>query len=191
MEFTNAWFNHSELKNNISRFMSNEMINTVLEIGSYEGASACFISDHFLDHEQSTLICVDPFDKNDSTTNVYDNTKDIFTANISQSKNYHKITLYEMTSDAFFKDNTTTFNFIYIDGSHLIENIVKDLFHAIQCCKIGGIIWMDDYLGDNGNIKPHIDSFYEKYKSFISIIHKGYQIAFKRLDSECSINSPE
>lgn len=191
MQFTNTWFNNSELKHNISRYINKEKINTVLEIGSYEGASACFISDHFLDHEQSTLTCVDPFDTNDSTTNVYGSIKNTFIANISLSKNYHKIILYEMTSDMFFKNNIRRFTFIYLDGSHIVENIIRDLFNAIQYCEMGGIIWMDDYLGDNGNIKPHIDSFYEKYKYLISIVHKGYQIAFKRLDTECSINSPE
>lgn len=182
MEFSNAWFNYSELRKNINNYLNNEELNNILEIGSYEGASSCYFSDNFLDHKDSTLTCIDPFDTKDTTSEVYYNIKDTFIKNITLSKNYNKITLHETTSDEFFKGNVKMYNFIYIDGSHIIENIIKDLINAIKYCKKDGIIWMDDYLGDNGNIKPFIDSFYEEYKYFIGIVHKGYQIAFKKLN---------
>ena len=33
----------------------------IVEIGVYEGASSCFWSDYFLDHDESSLISIDPF----------------------------------------------------------------------------------------------------------------------------------
>ena len=33
----------------------------IVEIGVYEGASSCFWSDFYLDHEESSLISIDPF----------------------------------------------------------------------------------------------------------------------------------
>ena len=62
MQFSNEWFNKSEIKSNIHKFLDKTKINKILEIGSYEGAFSCFISDNYLDSVGSILICVDPFD---------------------------------------------------------------------------------------------------------------------------------
>ena len=50
--FTNTWFEYSEIKQLLLNHVDKTAINKILEIGSYEGASACFFSDHLLDNEQ-------------------------------------------------------------------------------------------------------------------------------------------
>lgn len=79
--------NWSELKNNILNFIDPTKEIHVLEIGSYQGSSACLFSDLILFNESSTLTCVDPFDINDETTNLDNNTKNIFYNNIKLSSN--------------------------------------------------------------------------------------------------------
>ena len=45
-----------------------------------------------------------------------------------------------------------------------------------------GIMWMDDYMGGNGNqIKNTMDVFLEKYTNQYELIHKGYQLAIRKL----------
>jgi predicted O-methyltransferase YrrM len=89
-----------------------------------------------------------------------------------------------MYSSDFFKENTETYNFIYIDGSHRLDDIKIDFFNCIKLIENGGIIWMDDYLGGapgDTSIRDCIDQLYEMHKDQLQIIHKGYQIAFKKI----------
>ena len=85
-----------------------------------------------------------------------------------------------MYSYKFFKQNTTQlFNFIYIDGSHLPEDIESDFNNSLNILANNGIIWMDDYMSSE-TISNLIDSLYKKNKNILTIIHKGYQIAFRK-----------
>ena len=59
------------------------------------------------------------------------------------------------------------YNLIYIDGSHLLDDITIEM---------NGIIWM----GDDIIIKNHIDKLYEENKNCLKIIHMGYQISFQK-----------
>jgi len=179
-KFTTFWFDESELKKEMHKYVNPIDINNFLEIGSYEGASACFISDNFLDTDGSTLVCVDPFDVSDSTSPVYCNIKKIFTNNVFNSKNRNKIRLRQLFSDDFFKQNKQLFTFIYIDGSHLLEDIYSDFINSLDIIKLNGIIWMDDY-SSSQNVTNLINSIYETNKDNLEIIHKGYQIAFKKI----------
>jgi predicted O-methyltransferase YrrM len=131
-----------------------------------------------MDNNNSFLVCVDPFDISDTTSPVYDNTEEIFLNNIKISKHYDKILHKKQYSDDFFKENTQTFNFIYIDGSHLVEDIEKDFNNSLKIIENNGIIWMDDYASSE-KVTNLIDSLYEKNKRRLNIIHKSYQIAFR------------
>jgi len=181
-KFTNDWFKNSELRKELSSFLSPNGINRMLEIGSYEGASACFFSDDYLDHSESFLICVDPFATGDTTSPVSISTKDSFYSNIKLSKNTSKVVVKEQYSHNFFEDNHFLFNFIYIDGSHLPDDITKDFNNSLKVIKSGGIIWMDDYGGgSDGGIamRAHVDALFLANSDKLDLIHKGYQIAFK------------
>jgi hypothetical protein len=50
------------------------------------------------------------------------------------------------TSDNFFKDNTEEFDIVFIDGSHLIENVHNDVINSLKFLKEGGYILLDDVL---------------------------------------------
>jgi len=53
------------------------------------------------------------------------------------------------TSDDFFKDNTKTFDIIFIDGMHQLEYVYNDFFNAINCLTQTGSIVIDDVLPMN------------------------------------------
>lgn len=180
--FTEFWFDASELKQNLHKFVSNDEVNNFLEIGSYEGASACFISDNFLDSKGSTIVCIDPFDMSDSTSPVYAEMKKTFTRNVINSKNWTKIRLRQMYSNDFFNENKNTYSFIYIDGSHIPEDIKSDFLNSLKIIRLNGIIWLDDYASSQP-VTEVIDSIYNDNKDSLEIIHKGYQIAFRKLNS--------
>ncbi len=130
-------------------------------------------------------MSVDPFDCDDTTTIITSETEKTFLSNVSNSKETNKIIVKKQYSDDFFKENTKTFTFIYIDGSHEPEQIVKDANNAIKVLEVGGVMWFDDYLGGPPNdrtIQRAIDSWVYSTGSSIQLIHKGYQLGCVKLN---------
>lgn len=53
-----------------------------------------------------------------------------------------------MTSDEYFaaKNDSILFDFIYIDGLHVFQNVYRDLVHSVNCLSTDGIILIDDVI---------------------------------------------
>jgi predicted O-methyltransferase YrrM len=186
--YTHTWFVNSEIRKNLLRFTLKNKKYTMLEIGCFEGLSACAFSDNILNHPESTLDCVDPYilsgtNPQISCLNVTIRTKERFIHNINKSKNATKINLYNMMSDEFFNNNKKTFNLIYIDGCHEPDFIKNDMENAFSVLETGGIMWMDDYGGNTSvdKCKIHMDKFLVEHKGQYKIIHKGYQLAIIKI----------
>jgi len=183
--YTRTWFLTSEIKKLLLKFMDNTKINTILEIGCFEGLSSVFFADNLLDNDNSTLTCVDPFlgiSNNDHVGYLSNNEELNFDHNIKICKNSNKIEIKKITSDEFFLNNTKKFNFIYIDGCHEVDFIKRDMENSFNVLEKNGIMWMDDYKGGDGiNIKNTMNNFLEKHKGSYDIIHIGYQLAIKKI----------
>ena len=148
---------------------------SVLEIGTYEGRSSCWFSDNVLDHDMATLDCVDPYTQdNHIGENKLLNEKryHCFIKNILQSKNSNKITHYKMTSDDFFKNHHNTYDFIYVDGGHLKDQVMRDLLNAESRLNKGGILIIDDvwYLGDFNSGEHDVQKALEEVLPFETLI---------------------
>jgi predicted O-methyltransferase YrrM len=171
---TQDWFGRIDIVYHIFNYISNDKPNRILEIGCFEGLSACYWADELLGHPESTLTCVYPFmtiDNNDHSQFLSGPAEENFDLNIKSCKNSEKIDVRKITSDAFFQTNTKMFNFIYIDGCHEPDFIKRDFESSLKCLEKDGIIWCDDYLL-NEDTKKTFDSLVDK----LTIIHKGYQI---------------
>lgn len=99
----------------------------MLEIGSFAGSSATIFSSFF-----KTVYCVDPWLEN------YDDVKHddsaganmrlveiAFDENISKLTNIHKLKMTSEEASKLFEDKSL--DFVYIDGLHTVENVLKDL----------------------------------------------------------------
>ena len=178
--YTQSWFLQSEIRRLLRL---GDTVNTILEIGCFEGLSSVFFADNFLEHPNSSLTCVDPYltVANDHSPFLQNKEENNFDYNISVCKHSDKITVYKITSDEFFKTNTKHYTFIYIDGCHDPEFIKRDMENAFQVLEKGGIMWMDDYLGGDGRqIKHTMDTFLIKYIGLYETIHVGYQLAIRK-----------
>lgn len=192
-KFTHAWFLGSEISHLAQEYISNERPNRILEIGCFEGLSSVFFADNFLDHRESSLICVDPFLKLETNDHapfmsrlegVSSVVEDNFDFNIARCKNAAKISVRKLTSDHFFATlgPGDTFSFIYVDGSHEPECVKRDLINSFSALSVGGILWMDDYLGGDGvGIKGAMDTFLAVHQGQFEVVHSGYQLAIRRL----------
>jgi predicted O-methyltransferase YrrM len=183
-KYSQSWFLNSEIKDLLLNFIDKSTKNTVLEIGCFEGLSSVFFADNLLDNQNSTLTCVDPFlsiNNNDHKDLLLNNEELNFDYNISVCKNSEKILVKKITSDIFFLNNDKKYNFIYIDGCHESDFIMRDMENSFNVLENNGIMWMDDYSGGDGiRIKNTMNNFLEKYKGQYYIIHKGYQLAIKK-----------
>ena len=50
------------------------------------------------------------------------------------------------TSSEFFSSNEEKFDFIFIDGSHVFEDVLRDILDAISILSPGGLILVDDVI---------------------------------------------
>jgi predicted O-methyltransferase YrrM len=182
-KYTHAWFYESYLYYNIKDYFLdiNAPLN-ILEIGCYEGLSSCYFSDELLNNPDSTLDCVDPWNLEDSTTPVKNNTYDIFINNIALSKNKEKIKVHKKYSNEFFSqiENNKLYDIIYIDGSHIPEDVKFDMDNSFKVLKKGGMMWMDDYMSTE-EVKSTIDEFVKSHNKEIKVFVKKYQLALKKL----------
>jgi beta-1,4-mannosyl-glycoprotein beta-1,4-N-acetylglucosaminyltransferase len=176
------WFGYSELKNYLLNNIDLTKQYNILEIGSFEGCSSCFISDIVINNTLSTLTCVDPFVSDGSTKTDHSTLKYKFYSNIKKTQNYNKINVVEKFSDDFYSTyNGSKFNFIYIDGEHSEKQILKDLDECFSLLDINGMIWCDDY---SNKWKDIFDNWILLKNDYINIIHSGYQIAFIKTKNE-------
>ena len=180
------WFYGSELKKNINTYLQDQSIEPIqiLEIGSFEGLSSTFLIDNFLRNPHSRITCIDPFmlyEKNDHISLIANKQVENFFYNISQSSYPEKVRYLGITSDEFFKFNDTKYDFIYIDGMHTHEQIPKDILNSWNSLLINGVIWMDDYLGGDGELQNTFDKAIDSLPGRHQIIYRGYQLAIRKV----------
>lgn len=179
---THQWFVGSEIQKHLLKFIDPKQKITMLEIGSYEGLSACCFLDNIMYHDDSTLDCVDPFDISDTTSPLTNVTESNCRYNISHSINSTKCSIYKMYSSDFFPIAKKIYDIIYIDGSHLPDDIKYDMRKADRCLKVGGIMWMDDYLGGtDGSIRKAMNEVVMEFGTRYKTIHYGYQLALQKV----------
>ncbi len=163
----------------------------ILEIGCHEGRSTTWIIDNLLDCKDSELTCIDPYLLDDETTPVHEDTQKIFMSNVSKSKYPQKVIFHNSTSHdilpRLIRDDQS-YDFIYVDGSHLAADVLFDAVNSWQLLKKTGIILFDDYRGGNNGdpkwmiAKPAILSLMmcmnpKNYK----IVINNYQLAIQKI----------
>ena len=117
----------------------------ILEIGSYEGASAVFFVNFF---NSSNLTCIETFDGSDEHKEIdFKKVKKNFDHNLQNFKT--RVKLFLGKSHDFFQnktDNELHYDIIYIDGSHHFEDVYLDAENSLKRLKKNGIIIFDDFL---------------------------------------------
>lgn len=193
-EFTTDWFS-DHIKSNFSDVFKMIAPAKILEIGSFEGASACYLLETLGVSKPLELHCIDTWlGSAEYADKSFLDTSDV---NMTAVENrFRKNTLIALekshpqsslkvhkgkSSDMLAKLITETqcFDFIYVDASHQAADVLCDAVMAFQCLKVGGIIGFDDYLwfqnsGDNRNVlkspKIAIDSFTNIYASKLEFL---------------------
>ncbi len=116
--------------------------NKILEIGSWQGASALIWATLFSD---AHITCVDTWQGSDSLDMSNDPEKLFDFNTTSFATRLRKIKSDSLSAlPTLIKDNEK-FDLIYVDGSHYGENVMMDSILSWQLLKLNGVMIWDDY----------------------------------------------
>ena len=148
-----------------------------LQRGTFSGDASLWLLENFPD---SRLFDVDTWEGSVEHASMDFTFKEIEQAYDQKMLPFSNVTKYKMTSDQFFEQNTQKFDFIYIDGAHTYDQIIKDAENALKFSKVGTIIGFDDYNWDiSRDPELAINKFLEKYNSQVELLTKNYQVWVK------------
>lgn len=191
-QFSQDWFsrNLGIWQENLSKFKNLPNLN-VLEIGSWEGRSTCWLLNNILTHPSSRITCIDTFEGGGGThlsaTDTKNSIEAKFDFNIALTGGAEKvIKIIEESRVALRKLPLSAFALIYIDGSHLACDVLEDTLLSWGLLKQGGFIIFDDYDQVfpnllNQNTKIGIDAFLMSFCNKIQLIHQSHQIIIQKL----------
>ncbi|MDT9178067.1 MAG: tetratricopeptide repeat protein [Limnospira sp. PMC 1291.21] len=141
-----------------------------LEVGSFQGMSACWLLDYILTHPTATITCIDPYFQPEFNSNIAQtNAGDRVIKIVGYSQNI----LNSLAADYY--------DLIYIDGCHLATVAFRDALLSWRLLKVGGMAIFDDYNvseedDQEQEAKRGINLFLEKVKDWVDIIDEGYQL---------------
>ena len=163
-----------------------------LEIGSFEGRSTVWIMENMMQKGDS-LYCIDTWEGGEEHgAEDMDTVFMRFRANVQAAREKTGI-----KSVGHSRQNSVeglaelilewagTYDFIYIDGSHIAKDVLTDACMAWPLLKPKGIMVFDDYMwGDPRDIlhrpKPAIDAFTNIFAEEAEIVHVGYQLVVRK-----------
>jgi predicted O-methyltransferase YrrM len=191
--FTSNWFD-GPVKNMWEQIIPQLNPTRILEVGSYEGASTCFLIDKLASEHDIELHCVDSWeggithqsggamevDMNAVEENFRHNTE----LAISNSSHRVELVVHKEFSDTSLSkligaNLKNYFDFVYIDGSHEAPDVLCDAVQGFRLLRIGGLMAFDDYLWSEprpGGVdhllspKPAIDAFVNIYIRKLKIV---------------------
>ena len=82
--------------------------------------------------------------------------------------------------------NNESYDFIYVDGSHLAFDCYSDLILSWKLLQKGGLLAIDDYLYNSDGLvieSPFegVNHFLNKFEKEIQILHKGYRVFLQKV----------
>lgn len=189
--FTQDWFTHNTTNFNDCKTKLVESFNAVdsiLEIGCYEGRGTCWMLENMLS-DTGSIICIDPFLGVDRLLRD-EILEGRFNHNVNLSKKPTQtisvIPTVSYTALASLISANAQFDFIYVDGDHTGEGAMTDACMAWGLLRQGGIMLFDDYFWDHApdildRPKAAIDAFMNTFTRRFKVTTVGYQIAVQKL----------
>jgi len=162
---------------------------SVLELGSWEGASATWLLCNACDASaDSRLTCVDHYDKLRTAAGAERAQK--FAHNTRVTALWPRVNLMaDFTVPALSRllMERREWDLIYVDASHEAHDTLLDAMLSWKGLRQGGMMVFDDYQWPEfPEDSPHhpkagIDAFLRVHEHELELIHKGYQVIVKKL----------
>lgn len=171
--YTQDWFSYHEAHwlEHFGHLAGRPGLQAV-EVGSYEGRSACWMIQHLLTGKDSRLICVEPFQGYEGQEQNFDyNTRVTGCADrIVKLRGRSQQVLPFLAEESF--------DFIYVDGSHMTWDVLQDAAMCWRLVRLGGILVFDDY--EHPLFPDSFDmSAGPAIRAFLSLISGKYELLFE------------
>ena len=195
-QFTNDWFG-------VARNMWPSLISKLpddksfLEVGSWEGRATVWIAENLAAEQDAMITCVDTWQGGEEhDPNEMSGVFARFSANMSaladnQKEKGRNILIRAIRTKssqglAELIHEERTFDFIYIDGSHIARDVLIDACMAWTMLNDKGIMVFDDYMWAGSPLllhrpKPAIDAFTSIFGQELMVVHNGYQVAIQKV----------
>lgn len=155
-----------------------------LQIGAYTGDASIWLLENILTNPKSELVDVDTWEGSDEPAHHelnWQSVEEIYELKTLKYQEADKLWKCKETSDEFFKQNVSTYDFIYIDGDHQALSVLKDAANAIDVLNPKGILAFDDYTwslgkGPEFDPKPAIDAILVCAKNAFTVLEIGHQV---------------
>jgi hypothetical protein len=122
-------------------------IETMVEIGSYQGESTVIFAENIPTLKK--MYAIDPWQNgyDDGDFCSYGHPMDVVESNFNlRVKNYPQIIKRKTTSEEFVNQiEDGSLDFVYIDGNHSYESCKRDILSWLPKIKSGGVIAGHDY----------------------------------------------
>lgn len=158
--FSNGWFD--PFIPVWDRILEERSPSRILEIGSYEGKSACYLIERVGVERVLEIHCVDTWEG--SIENQKELTPEIesrFDANLAVaiSRCHHTPNVYKHRCPSYLAlshllatGHEVHFDLVYVDGSHQAPDVLSDAILGFHLTRVGGLLIFDDYLW---HMEPH------------------------------------
>ena len=160
-EFTSNWFGRSA--NTWLELVNELKPRTILEIGSFEGRSACWMIETLpaIAGGRVQLTCIDSWglrerrfsDLKDAPSlgpieNRFDRNVSLAVRRATHHVTVRKIKALSINGLAalLIEGKAGEFDMIYIDGGHSAPDVLADAVLAFRLLRVGGLLIFDDYL---------------------------------------------
>jgi predicted O-methyltransferase YrrM len=183
--FTYDWFSHNipNWKLWLSKFKGKKNLS-FLELGCYEGMATRWLLNNILSGINSRIAVVDTF-QGSMEHRTLDNRKMLskFRNNIKHDK---RVQIIRSTTEAFLKNTDLSFDFIYIDASHVAKDVMLDALLSWKRLKKNGILIFDDYgwkkypKSSKYHPKMAVDCFLKMHLGEYTVVGKSYQVCIMK-----------
>jgi predicted O-methyltransferase YrrM len=150
----------------------------ILEVGMANGLSTLYMAQALADNGAGNLTSIDPFQSTQwKSVGIHNITEAKLSDyhNLIEKKSY--IALPELLTDE------KKYDMIFIDGMHLFDYTLLDVFYATLLCKDGGVIIIDDILHKApAKVIKYIDTNYKHLRRVLPLPIKTMATYLKAAD---------
>jgi hypothetical protein len=193
-QFKTDWFSSNiPIWNKVLKKFVDSPNLSFLEVGSWQGRATCWLLDNVLTNPSSMITCIDTFQgsiehESMGLGETVKSLESVFDHNIQQTGRANQVKKLVGFSQSWLRQlPLNSFDFYFIDGSHIASDVMEDVVLGWGLLKERGMIIFDDYgwgvYQDQPTMHPKlaIDSFLEVFQDRVKIIYKGYQVVCEKI----------
>jgi predicted O-methyltransferase YrrM len=190
-QFSADWFTHNS-NNFVAAKRVLPSIKNILEVGSFEGLSAVWMTKNLLE-DGGDIVCIDTWSGGEEHKAIGMDMSAVearFDHNMAVLQKEEPNKKIIKNKGRSVEELATMicwpkFDFIYVDGGHEAKECLSDAVIAWELLKKGGVMILDDYGWQDRPVgpmhpKPGIDAFLNLFYADLTVLFMNYQVAVQK-----------